>query len=113
MNCKTPYGVEVFKVKAVDNGGYFGVLAVNWDSMNEASILLDLTLIGVSPAQYYSCNVTSMWFPSVSTVVTNGLYQVTKIPPHGNAALKINCYRPLNTNYADIKREEELFLQQE
>jgi hypothetical protein len=38
---------------------------------------------------------------------------VTKIPPHGNAALKINCYRPLNTNYADIKREEELFLQQE
>lgn len=95
MNCKTE-GVEVFKVKAVDNGPYYGVLAINWNPANEANQMLDLTLLGISPAGYYSCNVTNMWFPSITETV-RGFYQVNKIPPHGNAALKINCFIPPNS----------------
>lgn len=94
MNCMASKGVEVFKVKAADNGTYTGVLAVNWDAANEASLLLDLVLIGVAPAAYYECLVVNMWFPTISSTVKNGLYQISKIPPHGNAALKISCKVP-------------------
>lgn len=73
MNCKKYSGVEVFRVKAMDQGGYWGVLLVNWDSTNEASLMLDLVLSGISPATYYDCYVTNMWFPSI-TFVANGVY---------------------------------------
>lgn len=94
MNCHVSNAVEIFKVNAADNGTYTGVLAINWDASNEASIVIDLVMIGVAPAAYYKCKVINMWFPSISTTVTNGMYLVTKIPPHGNAALKITCSRP-------------------
>jgi len=93
MNCKKYSGVEVFRVKAMDQGGYYGVLLVNWDSKNEASLMLDLVLSGISPASYYNCKVTDMWFPSIF-YVANGLYEVAKIPPHGNVALMISCKKP-------------------
>ena len=32
MNCQMPDSVEVFKVQAADQGGYTGILAVNWDT---------------------------------------------------------------------------------
>lgn len=49
MNCKTKTGVEVFKVDAGDQGGYSALLAVNWNSQAEASINLDLVLLGIIP----------------------------------------------------------------
>ena len=48
MNCQVQNGVEVFKVKAVDQGGYTAVLAINWNQQNEASINLDFLLLGLS-----------------------------------------------------------------
>jgi hypothetical protein len=103
MNCKTQTGTEVFKVDAVDQGGYSSLLAVNWDSQAEASINLDLVLLGVIPAYNYKCNVTNMWYQSISTMVSNGLYSVTKIAPNGNAAFKFACTRP----FAQVTQEEE------
>ena len=109
MNCESYTGVEVFRVQGVDNGKYQGVLAVNWDQKNEASMVLDLVLIGVSPAAYYDCNVTRMWFPTFTQTV-RGLYQIPKIPPHGNAALKINCFVPKKSVQFSVSSEEESFL---
>lgn len=95
MNCqRSQTGVEVFTVPASDNGTYIGVLAVNWDPVNEASTVLDLALLGISPKAYYRCEVVNMWFPTIGQNVTNGLYHINKIPPHGNAALKVNCKQP-------------------
>ena len=93
QSCHTDNGVEVFKVSAVDGGAYTALLAVNWDGSNTASTVVDLVMAGISPAAYYTCTVTNMWFPSIVTTVTNGLLSITKIPPHGNAALKIVCSR--------------------
>ena len=89
--------MEVFKVNAVDGGAYTGLLAVNWDASTTASIAVDLVMAGIAPAAYYSCKATSMWFPSIVTIVSDGLLVISKIPPHGNAALKIVCTRPSMT----------------
>ena len=62
MNCKTSTGIEVFKVDSVDQGGYSSLLAVNWNPQAEASINLDLVLLGVIPEQNYNCTVTNAWF---------------------------------------------------
>ncbi len=90
MNCQVQNGVEVFKVKAVDQGGYTAVLAINWNQQNEASINLDFLLLGLSQYRNTHCTVTDMWTVGADPiVVTTGYYTITKIAPNGNAALKI------------------------
>lgn len=111
MNCKVYSGVEVFKVKAADQGGYFGLLAVNWNPQNEATINVDLVLIGVSPSPSYNCTVTNMWFPSIQITNVNGVYQITKIPPHGNAALKVACKRPNTYQMVNEDQKERWFFE--
>lgn len=82
----------MFKVKAVDQGGYTGVLAINWDQNNEASINLDFLILGLTQYRNTPCTVTDMWTVGADPVaVNNGYYSVTKIAPNGNAALKIAC----------------------
>ena len=93
QSCHTANGVEVFKVNAVDGGAYTSLLAVNWDANSTASAVVYLVMAGISPAAYYTCSVTNMWFPSIVSTVTNGLLSISKIPPNGNAALKIVCSR--------------------
>ena len=79
-------------MKAVDQGGYTAVLAINWHQQNEASINLDFLLLGLSQYRNTRCTVTDMWTVGADPVVViNGYYIVTKIAPNGNAALKIQC----------------------
>jgi len=109
MNCKTQTGVEVFKVDTADQGGYSALLAINWNPLAEASVNLDLVLLGVVPAYNYQCNVTNIWYQSISTIVNNGYYSVSKIAPDGNAAFKVACSRPFAPNIQK-EEEEDLFL---
>jgi hypothetical protein len=77
-------------VKAVDQGGYTAVLAINWNQQNEATINLDFVLLGISQYRNTRCTVTDMWIVGAEpVVVTNGYYTITKIAPNGNAALNI------------------------
>jgi hypothetical protein len=77
-------------VKAVDQGGYTAVLAINWNQQNEATINLDFVLLGISQYRNTRCTVTDMWIVGAEpVVVNNGYYTITKIAPNGNAALNI------------------------
>lgn len=77
-------------MKAVDQGGYTAVLAINWNQQNEASINLDFLLLGFSQYRNTHCTVTDMWTVGAEPIiVTTGYYTITKIAPNGNASLKI------------------------
>ena len=109
MNCQMQNSVEVFKVQAVDQGGYTAVLAINWDTQNEATINLDLVLMGVTTYRNQACNVTNMWIiGSLPEVANNSYYTVTKIAPNGNAALKITCAKSIGLE--EELEEEKSFL---
>jgi hypothetical protein len=83
---------------------------VNWNPQAEASINLDLVLLGVIPQQNYNCTVTNAWFQSISTVVTNGFYSASKIPPNGNAALNFTCKKPFAAVLLGEEKKEDSFL---
>ena len=102
MNCKSQTGVEVFKVQATD---YTGLLAVNWNTQVDAAIKLDFVLLGLIPSYNYRCNVTEMWFPSISVVITQGYYTVWRLPPNGNMALKVSCKKPFEKNSEEEEKE--------
>lgn len=86
------------------------MLAINWDTKNEATINLDLVLMGVAIYRNQACKVTNMWIiGSAPVVATNGYYTVTKIAPNGNAALKITCAKS-NGLEQELLEEEKSFL---
>ncbi|TNV78235.1 hypothetical protein FGO68_gene567 [Halteria grandinella] len=95
-NChslKDSEDVQVFGGWNKDNGGYYGLVAVNWNDLESKPISIDFKSLGLTKSSEEYCSVYDLWNKGVHIGNYQGKYLIPNIDPHDNVALKIKCKR--------------------
>ena len=82
--------VRVYGAQQIDDGGYWAVVAVNWNDHNSLSVGIDFIILGATNSPVKKCSVYDLWDGSFLGTF-QGLITVPQIAPHDNRALRIKC----------------------
>jgi alpha-galactosidase len=61
QNCGIADGIEVFGAPQVSDGGYFGIVGVNWSDLHAHPIAIDFVGIGATTDPTATCQVHDLW----------------------------------------------------
>lgn len=91
----------------VHDGGFFGIVAVNWSDDDVHPIAIDFVKIGASIDPSETCEVYDLWAGGSHIGNYEGKFLVTGINPHDNVSLKIVC-PSVHRNVIDVRASKEL-----
>jgi len=89
--------VEVFGAPQVHDGGFFAVVAVNWDDEEAHPLTIDFAEIGAADDSMTECVVIDLWTGNHIGTYRGKYMEAVPIKSHDNVSLKIKCKNKKST----------------